>query len=545
MATSHYFNGRQVKLPGVYSAVKSLMDTPIIAAPYSKALIVNVNPDNSFGGSVNGELTKGNDALYRLRSLSQAQGLLRSGKLYHVTQPLFRPSRSAGVSGISELYYINALTTTSPVLTVPLTLPVVLTFKVKDEGTTSNGVAVSGSAGLASGYGLTIESGIRSSAKFIFKFWRGTFKGNYSDGIAYDEVTKESSKPELLVQSPEVSTFAQLVAWANTDKVFAQGFQIGTATDAAGAGYSFVAGDKTNAGEFILAASATATYATTDLEAALNLVKDLDFTTLIMLDKVGDNGAADTLATRLQYFIQSEVKGEKFLSVPGVSTGASTDLSSNVTEAQNFNSDRVWLVHGMIRKNSIIAPKGYREFDSIYLNALMVGRLLGLAPQIPGTFKNIDIDGITGQLDDLQKEDCLDSGILTVVYDKELEDFVILRDINTLQNNQVLQNPDGSSFSIQLTRISAQLNRDIIVNAKRTIFSRQDGTNRLTLSEQYLSDWTASFLNSKIAEPTRDNLIISWSDVNVTREADAYYITYKFSPNNSIDFAFFTGFSIS
>lgn len=545
MATSHYFNGRQVKLPGVYSSVKSLMDTPIVAAPYSKALIINVNPSNSFGGSVNGELTKGSDALYRLRSLSQAQGLLRAGKLYHVTTPLFRPSRSSGVSGISELYYINALTSTAPVLTIPLTAPVALTFKVKDEGTTSNGVVVSGSAGLASGYGLTIESGVRSTAKFIFKFWRGTFKGNYSDGIAYDEVTKENAKPELLVQSPEVTTFAELVAWANTDKVFAQGFEIGTATDAAGSSYQFVAGDKTDPGEFILAAGATSTYASTDLEAALALVKDLDFTTLIMLDKIGDDGAADTLAARLQYFIQSEAVGEKFLSIPGVSTGENTDLASNISEAQTFNSDRVWLIHGTIRKNSILAPKGYREFDSIYLNALMVGRILGLAPQVPATFKNVDIDGITGQLDDLQKEDCLDNGILTVVYDKELEDFVILRDVNTLQNNTALQNPDGTSFSIQLTRISAQLNRDIIVNAKRTIFSNQNGTNRLTLSEQYLSDWTASFLNGKIATPTQDNLIISWSDINVTRESDAYFITYKFSPNNSIDFAFFTGFSIS
>lgn len=545
MATSHYFNGRQVKLPGVYSAVKSLMDTPIIASPYSKALIVNVDPNNSFGGSVNGELTKGADSLYRLRGLGQAQGLLRAGKLYHVTTPLFRPSRSPGVSGISELYYINALTSTAPVLTVPLTLPVALTFKVKDEGVSSNGVAVSGTAGLASGYGLTIESGVRSTSKFIFKFWRGTFKGNYSDGIAYDGVTKESAKPELVAQSSEVTTFAELVAWANTDKVFAQGFTIGTATDAAGASYQFVAGDKTDPGEFILAAGATSTYASTDLEAALELVKSLDFSTLVVLSKVGDGGAADTLATRLQYFIQSEVKGEKFLALPGVSNGASTDVTDNITQAAIFNSDRVWLTHGIIRKNSILAAEGYREFDSIYLNALIVGRILGLAPQIPGSFKSLDIDGISLPLSDQQKEDCLDGGVLTVVYDEELENFIILRDINTLQNNVSLQNPDGTSFSIQLTRISAQLNRDIVVNVKKTIFANQSGTNRLTLSEQYLSDWTSTFLNRKIATPTQDNLILGWSDVNVTREQDAYYITYKFIPNNSIEFVFFTGFSIS
>ena len=263
-----------------------------------------------------------------------------------------------------------------------------------------------------------------------------------------------------------------------------------------------------------------------------------------MLDKVGDSGSNDTLATRLQYFIQSEVSGEKFLAIPGKNTGVVADLADNIIEAKSFDSDRIWLVHGTVRKSSILAPKGYREFDSIYLTALMVGRILGLAPQIPGTFKNLDIDGVSIPLNDMQKEDCLDSGILTVVYDNELEDFVILRDINTLQKNIALQNPDGTSFSIQLTRISAQLNRDLVVNAKKTFFSRQDGTNRLTLSEQYLSDFTASFLNGKIATPIQDNLIISWSDVSVRREGDAYYVTYKFSSNNSIDFVFFTGYSI-
>lgn len=542
MATSHYFNGKIIKLPGAYSAVKSLNKTVMSSTPYGKALIINTDPDNSFGGSINGELTKGGDALYRLRELGEAQDLLRSGKLYHITKPLFRPSRSAGVSGVSELYYINALTTTAPIITVPLTLPVALTIKVKDEGTTSAG-AIGSNFGIASGYGLTIESGIRNTAKFIFKFWRGTFKGLAADGLPYDEISKVNCRPELVCQSPEVATMVEIKAWMDTDATFNEGFKLGTWTDGV-TPYSFVSGDKTDPGDSLLAASGTASYASTDLEAALLILKDLDFSALLFLEKVGDSGDNDTLAARLQYFIQSEVNGEKTCYFPGKSTAASSDLEANLTLAEGFDSKSVVLVHGTPRKNSSLSPIGYREFDSVYLNALMVGRILGLPPQVPPTYKNLDIDGLSFPLNDRQKEDCLDSGVLVTYYDNELEDFVILRGVNTLQNNASLQNPDGSSFSIQLMRISAQLNRDLVVNAKRTIFSRQDGTNRLTLSPEYLADWIDTYLSSKVATSTQDNLIIEYGNIVVVREGDAYRCTYSFSPNNEQAFMFFTGFSL-
>ena len=538
MATTHYFNQREVKLPGVYSSVKSLSSTPTISTPYSRTLIINIDPNNSYGGSVNGELTKGMDSLYRMRSLSEAQGLLRGGKLFHITEPLFRPSRSAGVNGISDLFYINALTTTAPTITFSIS-PATLVVKVKDEGLASNGVNVSTGVGLATGYGVTITGGVRDTSKFIIKFWRGTFKGTHSDGLPYDEVLIQNAKPELIVQSPEVSTLVDLITWMANDTTFNQGFTFTSSGE-----YSFVAGDKTDSNTYILAATGTATYASTDLEDVLEIVKDLDFNVVLFNEKVGDEGANDTIATRLQYFVQNEVEGEKFLSLAGKSSGETTDLAANIVLAQNYNSSQVWLTHGTVRKNSMFSPKGYREFDSIYLQALIVGRILGLPPQVPATFKNLNIDGIVNPLNTIQKEDCLDSGLLTVYYDKELEGFVILRGVNTLQNNNVLQNPDGTSFSIQLTRISAQLNSELVVNAKRTIFSREDGTNRFTLSPEYLRDWVNTYLNSRVATETRDNLIIDYSDINVTREGDAYRVTYKFSPNNEIAFLFITGFSI-
>ncbi len=544
MSTSHYFNQRIVKLPGAYSAVKSVSGASMTSLPYSKVLVINTNPNNSYGGAVNGELTKGTDALYKMRSLPEAQGLLRGGKLNFITTPLFQPSRTAGTRGISDLYYLNALTTTAPTITFSFS-PAVLIIKVKDEGVTSNGINISTGVGLASGYGVTIESGVRDSTKFIIKFWRGTFKGNYLDGIAYDEITKELCKPELVAQTPEISTLAQFKTWMDKDENFNAGFVVGTFTDLTEGSYNFVPGDKTDINEYILAASGISSYQSTDLEDALNLVKELDFNVLFFNENLGDAGTNDTISMRLQYFIENEVSGEKFLALAGKSTGATSDLAANIALAKNFNSDRVWLTHQIIRKNSMISPVGYRKFDTTYLSALMVGRIVGLAPQIPGTFKNLDIDGIENPLSDIQKEDCLDAGLLTVYYDNEFEDFVILRAINTLQNNTFLQNPDGTSFSIQITRISAQLNSDLVINAKKMIFARQDGTNVFTLSPEYLKDWTKTFLTSKVATEISDNLITGFSDdVNVVKEGDAYRVNYKFNTNNEIAFTFFTGYSI-
>lgn len=544
MSTSHYFNGKLVKLPGSYSAVKSLSPQTNTTSTYGKVLVVNSDPSNSFGGAINGELTKGANSLYRLRSLGDAQSLLRTGKLFHVTQPLFQPSRSGGVNGISELYYINALTTTAPVITPTFTSPATLSIKVKDEGTTSNGVTGS-SYGLATGYGLTIVPGVKNIAKYIFKFWRGTFRGLAPDGIPYDEINLIDSRPELIVQSPEVATMAEFIAWTLVDETFNQGFSVASHTDTpSGPSYSFLSSDLTGEG-YELATGGTASYASSDLEAALLVLKELDFNTLLVLDKVGDGGTGDSKALRLQYFIQSEVKGEKFLALPGKEGNLSADLTSNINLSKTFNSDRVWLTHGRIRKKSSASPLGYRNFDTVFLNAMIVGRILGLPPQIPVTFKDLNIDGIEFPLNELQQEDALDGGLLVPVWDNELEAFTVLRGVNTLKNNTSLQNPDGTSFSIQLTRISAQLNTDLYINAKKTFFSREDGSNRFSLSPEYLSDWTDTFLKSKVATTNQDNLIISYREISVVRESDAYRVSYKFEPNNEIAFIFFTGFSIS
>ena len=63
MSISHIFNGKVISLPGAYSAVKAGSTNYYSTSSYSKVLIINTDKENSFGGAVNGELTKGKDAL--------------------------------------------------------------------------------------------------------------------------------------------------------------------------------------------------------------------------------------------------------------------------------------------------------------------------------------------------------------------------------------------------------------------------------------------------------------------------------------------------
>lgn len=540
MATSHFFNGKQVKLPGVYSVVKSISPVVFSVATYSKAIIINTDPTIGFGGSINGELTKGTDALYRLRNLSEAQSFFKHGKLWNLAYPLFRPSTSDGVDGISELYYINALTTKAPTITPTFSTGGKLVIQCKDEGTCSNGKTVTTDKGnqLSQGYALSIITGERDTTKYIFQLWLGTFKGNHTDNLPYDGVAETSALPELVIQSPEVSSIKEFVDWANSNEDFVNGFVIKEFTDKA-----LSTADKTS-NTLVLATGGSATYSLTDLEDALESIKTLDFNVIFSLNVHGAVNS-DTINSRLQLFVQKETRTTKFLAVPGVSTGQKSDFATNCTAAESFNSEKVWLIHGTPRKNSSISPKGYRVYDSTYLTAAVIGRTIGLAPQIPCTFKNIGIDGLEVGLTDLEKGDALDSGVLTVVYDEDFGEYVILRGINTLKDNTKIQNPDGTSFSIQITRICAQLNQDLVINAKKEIFGTNTGANANTVSTKYIENWVKAFLSSKIATPQQDNIILSFSDVSTVRKGDALLTTYKFETNTEIAFAFFTGFALN
>jgi len=168
---------------------------------------------------------------------------------------------------------------------------------------------------------------------------------------------------------------------------------------------------------------------------------------------------------------------------------------------------------------------------------LVLGRIAGCSPEVPATWKEIDILGLTYELSERELESCLDSGILTSYYDEDLGRYCILKGVNTLQNNKLQMNPDGTTPSIQIKRIEFQLNKELVLDCKTELASQRNGVNILTISEEFLTDWTIEKLKQKI----KRGLIVDYDEVKVQRQGDAYFTSYKFKPDEEINFFFFTG----
>ena len=176
-----------------------------------------------------------------------------------------------------------------------------------------------------------------------------------------------------------------------------------------------------------------------------------------------------------------------------------------------------------------------------------MGRCAGLEPQTPLTLKRINIDGEVHVLDEKELEFALDKGILVSYFDDELQNFVILQGVNSLQppNNVFLVNENGTSFSIAVNRIASQLNKEIIFNAKKRFYGDDlNGPNRNTISEEDVIAWLNGFLSRKVANATDDNLITRFQNIQVTTNQDNYYVTYEFAPNFEVNKMIFTGFML-
>jgi len=216
-------------------------------------------------------------------------------------------------------------------------------------------------------------------------------------------------------------------------------------------------------------------------------------------------------------------------------------VGGSLAEAAYFDTNQVVVCHGDPLQSSNLASTGFRQWPSLYKAAKVLGRIAGLSPQIPGTFKSIGIDGESHNLSETEKEQALDAGVLVTYFDGDFNAFTILQAVNTLQNNTNLINQDGTSFSHQLERIKSQLNKDIEVNAKIQLLGQPNGVNRNTLSSNFVKNWTVSFLETKRATAEEDNLIIDYQNVVVTRTQDYFDISYEFIPNSEITKLFFNG----
>jgi hypothetical protein len=217
-------------------------------------------------------------------------------------------------------------------------------------------------------------------------------------------------------------------------------------------------------------------------------------------------------STEKSYWEQSPAIGGGGSTSTSQLKGLSGQNSQNI--AAYFNSDKVIVCHGGTKK-SLPGVVGLRTYNTLYKAFLFAGRAAGVEPQVPITLKKIDIDGEVHRLTDDEQEFCLTNGICYSYYDFELSSFVVGQGITSLLNNVNLINNDATSFSLAVLRIKSQLNKEIILEAKKTFYGSESGPNRNTISKESLSSWLDGFLKKKVASTNNDDLITGYGNLRM------------------------------
>ena len=548
MATSHIFGGKKIEIPDVYSQILSGFKNPPSDVDYGHVLIIDTGSGAGGGGGagITGTLSSGTDAVYGFDNIDDFRNFTEKGFWYFLAKPLFEPLTENQIKqpGVSKITFIKAATTVPASMTFhpqgdlsdSMGFAGTIIIKIRNEGLVGNG-ALNTNSELSRGYGFKIKVGVVDATKIIMEFYRGTFRGLDQNGNPIGGIAEADTTAQLLCQSDEFDTLPELITWMNSSTDFGQYFYYDAANSSVLNTGTLETDDVivTYTG-YTLASGGTESYSAGNLTAALLAVKKLscDF---IFADGYGANSySANNLA--IVDAAQNDMKFKPQVYISSGSTKAEF-TSKSIVDAKAYDSQQVTIVHGGSRISNRNSSIGYYQFDSYYTTALLLGREAGLQPQVPMTFKNISVNGLQHVLNETEMKQALNYGVLAVIPDNGV--FEVLKGVNTLQQNQFLLNDDGTTSSKQLFRIAHQINKLILINAKLQLLKDPSGVNRNTLSELDVAQWTKRFLKGIQATPTSDNLIISFGDVTVTRESDAYNIQYSFSANTEISFLFFTG----
>ena len=409
---------------------------------------------------------------------------------------------------------------------------------LQDEGVIGNGVLTT--THLDKGYAFTITAGTTDPAKFIFNIWQGAWKGDHTDGVAYDEVPKASSTPILVIQSPEFDNMQTLLDWANSDIGFGRKFKLGAASSATGGGI-IISTDVTSYATYNVATGGTEVYAAGDLTNVFNSIVDLDYQFILSDVIIPTNYNVAPTSSIISHILDPATEFIKTLIFAGGADEA-TFTTQTLVMGPLLNSNRVILVHGSVKKTSRALASGFRVWPALYHAAVVLGRICGLEPQVPITNKQISVEGLVHNLTKKEQERALDKGVIVTITDNYRGGFKVLQGVNTIQDNTVLFTAQGKSHSIQFERVTAQINRELVINSERDLLSQENGVNANTLSPGLLKTWTETYLANRVATPLVDNLLLSFRNVTVTRVDDNYMVTYGIVVNNEITKIFYTGY---
>lgn len=549
MSVPVVFNGKTETRPGSYSRILSGINNPPSNLPYGNILIIDTGTNFTrqiFCPGIAGETKQNKKSIVTVDNPLDYQAVCHYGLSWSLAKQLFKPegdkSSSLGpIKGVNKVYIAKAAATTRATITMAFDAST-LVFKTVEEGIIANGIL--SSTYLQTGFAVKMKAGL-TSGTYQFDFYLGNYKGVDFNSIPYYGANL-SIPPILLCTSPEVTNSGQLRDWMQSNAIFQQYFTYISLS----ASEDFIAGDLTDFSGFTVATGATETYSNTNLDLVLDAVKDLDYT-FVFIDKFGTNsttGGYSTSHLKVLEHILTTAKFEKYLMVAGgyqesdwsvVSGGLSTlDL------VDSYDSNRVILVHGGYGKNEIVNKvKQPRYYTALNKMAMVLGRICGLPPQVPVTFKGLDYDQEVHELTDKQIKAGLAAGVLMTAYDDDLERFAVVQGVTTTSKNENLVNEDATSHEISFERIKAHLNKLVQVNSKKELLGTENGPNRNVLSVPIVETWLKGFLQRKgiMANDLEDGLILSFQDVKVRVVSDSFYMDYSFVANFPINKLLITG----
>lgn len=385
------------------------------------------------------------------------------------------------------------------------------------------------------GYGYQLKAGIIDPLKYIVEFYEGTWRGYDADGDDFGGINKADSVPNLIARSAEFDNIETLILWAKADFAFSQRFVVVDAT-------TFILGSGLVDGADFTANSAlkritggTETYSSANIDKVLKSITELD-NTFFLADRYGDE-AKGVQNNKILAHIVNDAEFEKFMVIGGgLDETKFTGTNGSIDIAQTYDTQSVIVCHSGFKINKLVGS-GFKNLTAFYHAANYLGRLAGLEPQVPATFKAMRAKNFLHQLTKTEREQALQAGVVHNRFVPQIGD-VINQSINTLQKNTQLINPDGSSFEVQIMRIAAQLNKELTLNL-RPVFI---GGNLNTSSPADVKTFIEGYLTFKTATKSKDNLILSFTKVTVRQIQDYYQIEYGFVPNGPVNKIFITGF---
>jgi hypothetical protein len=552
------FDGRQVVEPGVYNQVRGLVPTPVASGSYGNVMIIDTGSGKGFGGGagINGELANGGQAVYEIPDAAAFKKFVRGGLLWDLVDYLMAPATNAGRP--ATLFYARAAATVAAKATISFGSGAgSVVIGALNEGDCGNGVLVNGA--LTVGYGWKPRAGVSDPAKFIVDFYEGQFRGLDADGIPYDGVYDTTIKSKVVCSSAEFANATQFITWANKDANFKNIFKLVSNTPSTTAIINSFLTNNTTIAQFL---GGTTSYSLGDLDDLLAQIIDLD-NSLFLLDDYGiipanitgpdviagvNKGALSTFNNKiLAHVLNDATYTQKALYMGGgqdsseysrVGTGDGTEEI-----AAYYDSPLVHVIHSAIKVPKTLGNtgQGYKYLPSLYTAAMVCGRVAGLLPQTPVTYKDLRIIGVKHELKKAQRERALTKGVLHIRKVKNLG-WVVNKGINTKQVNDNEVYNDGTSPEISIMRIIHQLNKELKDGA--TI--RFVGGNKITASLEEIIKFTQDFLQDRTGDRItgKDNLLVHYEAVQSAYVGDSANTTYCFVVNGPVDRLFNTGFMI-